>query len=105
MEKKNIAIIVSTLNKGGAERVAANMSLEFEKYYNVFLIVHDASDTTYNYGGTLIDLKLPPRRGKINKIITLIKRVYHVRRIKKQYHIYVTISHLPMCNYVNVFSR
>ena len=43
-EKKNVAIIVPTLNKGGAERVAANMSLEFAKHYNVFLIVHDGKD-------------------------------------------------------------
>ena len=46
-EKKNVAIIVPTLNKGGAERVAANMSLEFAKHYNVFLIVHDGKDITY----------------------------------------------------------
>lgn len=105
LERKNVAIIISTLNKGGAERVAANMSLEFAKYYNVFLIVHNAKDITYPYAGHLIDLELPPAKGMLGKAITLFKRVHRVRKIKKSNHIQFTISHLPMCNYVNIFSR
>lgn len=104
-ENKKIAIIVSTLSKGGAERVAANMSLEFAKHYDVLLIVHDAREITYSYGGKMIDLQLPPANGIVNKIITLMKRVRRVRKIKKQNHVQFTISHLPMCNYVNIFSR
>lgn len=104
-KKKNVAIIVSTLNRGGAERVAANMSIEFAKYYNVFLIVHDAEEIAYPYAGHLIDLHLPPAAGVFGKVMTLLKRVYRVRKIKKENHIQFTISHLPMCNYVNVFSR
>lgn len=102
---KNVAILVSTLNKGGAERVAANMSLEFAKHYNVFLIVHDGEEIAYPYAGQLIDLRLPPAKGPVGKVTTLIKRVHRVRKIKKQNHIQFTISHLPMCNYVNIFSR
>lgn len=104
-DRKNIAIIVSTLNKGGAERVAANMSIEFAKYYNVFLIVHDAKEISYPYAGQLINLKLPPAKGMIGKAVTLIKRVHRVRKLKKLNQIQFTISHLPMCNYVNIFSR
>lgn len=104
-DKKNVAIIVSTLNKGGAERVAANMSLEFAKYYNVFLIVHDAREICYPYAGQLIDLALPPAKGLAGKGVTLLKRVCRVRKFKKINHIQFTISHLPMCNYVNIFSR
>ena len=65
---KNIAILVPTLNKGGAERVAANMSLAFAKHYNVYLIVHDGSDPVYPHGGRLIDLRLPPAGTRIGKI-------------------------------------
>lgn len=104
-DRKNVAIIVSTLNKGGAERVAANMSLEFAKYYNVFLIVHDAKEIAYPYAGQLIDLELPPAKSLAGKVITLVKRVHRVRKLKKLNNIQFTISHLPMCNYVNIFSR
>ena len=102
---KNIAILVPTLNKGGAERVAANMSIEFSQYYNVYTIVHDGRDITYPYGGTLIDLKLPPAKTKLGKVLTMLKRIRALRKIKKDHQIDVTISHLPPSNYVNIFSR
>jgi len=102
---KNIAIIVPTLNKGGAERVAANLSLEFAKYYNVYVIVHDGRDVTYPYGGTLIDLQLPPASSKLGKVLTLLKRVRKLRRIKKEKNIHVSISHLDPSDYVNLLSR
>ena len=102
---KNIAIIVPTLNKGGAERVAANMSLEFSKHYNVYTIVHDGRDIIYPYGGKLIDLALPPASSVPGKILTLLKRIRALRKIKKEYAIDVSISHLPPSNYVNIFSR
>lgn len=102
---KNIAILVPTLNKGGAERVAANLSLEFDKYYNVYLIVHDGRNISYPYSGKLIDLELPPSNTVVGKIFTLIKRVNRVRAIKKKYNIDYTISHLPPSNNVNILSR
>lgn len=102
---KNIAILVPKLKYGGAERVASNLSIFLSKYYNVYLIVHDGSNIAYPYEGTLIDLKLPPTKGLFNKVITLIKRVIKLRRIKQQYKIDYTISHLPPSNIANVLSR
>lgn len=102
---KNIAILVPTLNKGGAERVAANLSIEFSKYYNVYVIVHTGEDIIYPYGGKLIDLQLPPQDGIFNKVCTLIKRVRKVREIQRKYKIDYTISHLPPSNNVNIFAR
>lgn len=102
---KNIAIIVPTLSKGGAERVAANLSLELAKNHRVYMIVHDGREVTYPYAGELIDLSLPPANSRCGKILTLLKRIRAVRRIKKRCGIHVAISHLPQSNYVNVFSR
>ena len=81
------------------------MSIEFAKYYNVFVITHDGDNISYPYAGTLIDLKLPPASTKIGKITTFFKRILTLRRIKKEYHIDVSISHLPSSNYANIFSR
>lgn len=102
---KNIAILVPTLSKGGAERVAANLSLALAEHHRVYLIVHDGREVTYPYAGELIDLNLPPANFRCGKILTLLKRIRAVRRIKKQYGIDISISHLPQSNYVNVFSR
>ncbi len=102
---KNIAILVPTLNKGGAERVAANMSLEFAKHYNVYTIVYDGSNIIYPYGGKLIDLHLPPSNSKVGKINVIFKRIRALRKLKRKYNIDVTISHLPASNNANIFSR
>lgn len=102
---KNIALLVPELKYGGAERVVSNLSIFFSKYYNVYLIVHDGSNIAYPYEGTLIDLKLPANKGFFNKAITLIRRVIKLRKIKRQYKIDYTISHLPPSNIVNVLSR
>ncbi len=104
---KNVAVIIPTLNSGGAERMAANMSIELEKKYNVYVVVFSAESVMYQYGGTLIDLNIPPLKeaSKLRRINNSIKRIFALRKIKKQYKIDCAISHLNGANLVNVLSR
>ena len=53
-----------------------------------FAMVHDGKDIVYPYKGELIDLNLPPSNSFYLKVITFIKRVIAVRKIKKKYHIF-----------------
>ena len=101
---KNIAIIITKLNGGGAERCASNLSIELSKKYNVKLIVFDATNMTYPYGGELIDLNIANSNGAWNKAINVIKRVKKVREIKKKNKIDCAISLLDGPNIVNVLS-
>ena len=101
---KNIAIIITKLNGGGAERCASNLSIELSKKYNVKLIVFDATNITYPYGGELIDLNIANSDGMLSKAINVIKRVKKVREIKKKYKIDCAISLLDGPNIVNVLS-
>lgn len=105
--RKNIAVLVQTLNNGGAERMAANMSIELSKYYNVYLFTFQSSDIDYNHGGTLIDLELPPDKNAsaFTRIIKIIKRTKKLREYKKKYNIECTISHMENANFVNILSR
>ena len=59
---KNVAILVQNLHNGGAERMAANLSIELAKHYRVFLFVFESSNAIYPYGGKLVDLKVLSRR-------------------------------------------
>lgn len=102
---KSIAIIIQKLQGGGAERAAANLSRELSEHFEVKLIVFDASDRVYEYGGELIDLSIAPNKTLIGKIINIIKRVYKVKKIKKKYKIDCSISFMEGANIVNVFSR
>ena len=101
----NIAIIITKLNGGGAERCASNLSIELSKQYNVFLIVFDGSNITYPYNGKLVDLKIPNSNNIFNRTINVFKRVKILKKIKKQYKIKCSISLLDGPNLVNVMSK
>ena len=102
---KKIGIIIQMLSGGGAERCAANMSIDLSKKYDVHLIVFDCTKTTYKYGGTLHDLSAPASNNKIKRIFTLARRVSQVRKIKKEQKFDTVISLMEGANLVNVLSR
>lgn len=103
--KKNISIIITKLNGGGAERCASNLSIELSKKYNVFLVVFDASDITYPYAGTLIDLKIPKAQNSFSRYLGVIRRAWQIRKLKKDHNIEASISLLEGPNLVNVLSK
>lgn len=103
MEK--IGIIIQMLSGGGAERTAANLSIDLSSEYEVHLIVFDGNQTTYNHGGVVHNLDLPAKKGLFNKLLTLYKRIIAVRRIKKEEGFKAVISLLEGANIVNVLTR
>lgn len=100
-----VAIIIQKLSGGGAERVAANLSFELSSSYDVKIIVFDASDATYQTGGELLDIKLPPRRSKLGQMINIVNRTIKVKRIKRKYNIKCSISLMEGANIVNILSK
>lgn len=102
---KNIAIIITKLNGGGAERCASNLSLELSKKYNVILIVFDGRNISYPYAGKLIDLKIADSGNTFSRTINVLKRVKAVKKIKRENNIDCTISLLDGPNIVNTMSR
>lgn len=102
--KKNIAIIISKLTGGGAERVASNLSIELSETYKVKLIVFDGTERTYPYKGDIFDLGLAAETNPIKKVINVIKKIKYIRKIKKDENIVTSISLLTGPNLVNVLS-
>ena len=103
-KRKRIAIITPTLNGGGAERVASNLSIELSPLYDVSVIVFDNTQQRYPIAGELIDLHLPSKEGFINKVVTLIKRIRKVKGIKKNCGFDCSISLMSGPSYVNTCS-
>lgn len=101
----NIAIIITKLNGGGAERCASNLSIELSKKYNVYLIVFDSSNMTYPHGGTLIDLNIKDSKSWLERILNVFRRVKAVKKIKKEHNIMCSISLLDGPNLVNTMSK
>lgn len=102
--KKSIAIIISRLNGGGAERVASNLSIDLSDEYNVHLIVFDNADCKYPTGGMVHDLKLSPVKGSLGKLTNVIRRTIAIKKIKKKFKIICSISLMDGANLVNVLS-
>ena len=53
---KNIAVISTSLNSGGAERIAGLLSKKLASKYNVYLFLLSTDNIVYEYGGTIIDI-------------------------------------------------
>lgn len=104
--KKNIAILIPQLTGGGAERVASNLSLYLpENKYNKYIIVYNSENIDYPYKGTLIDLNIKAGSNPLTKLTNTIKRIYSLKKVKKNYNIDITISFLSSPNIVNILSR
>jgi GalNAc-alpha-(1->4)-GalNAc-alpha-(1->3)-diNAcBac-PP-undecaprenol alpha-1,4-N-acetyl-D-galactosaminyltransferase len=78
-----IAFVINSLNKGGAERVVSLLSTELSKKHDVFILLFDNS-ISYEYGGTIIDLKSASIPNKIGKIYNVVKRSYKLKKIFKK---------------------
>lgn len=102
---KKIALIISTLQNGGAERVVSNLSLLLQKYYKVTIILFDARSIDYPYSGEIIDIEVSAAGTLMGKAINLFRRIASLKTIKKQYDFEVCISFMEGANLVNILSK
>ena len=104
--KKNVIILIHRLAGGGAERVASNLSLYLPRdKYNIYVVVYDDTVIDYPYQGHLVSLKTKSSSNLVGKSFNFIKRIYRLRKIKKDYQIDTTISLLGSANLLNILSR
>ena len=104
-KKKNLAIIIPTLRGGGAERAASNLSLHLPEEYHKYIILYDTEKMDYAYKGELIDLNTKVIVNPLGKIKNFIKRIYKVKKLKKELKIDTTISFLEGSNIINIFTK
>ncbi|MFL0492899.1 glycosyltransferase [Bacillus sp. 179-I 2A5 NHS] len=104
--KKNVGLLISNLNAGGAERVVSRLSTILKEDYNIYVILFDASSVNYEYSGRLIDMNVGANKGNaFSKISLLLNRVRILRKIKKEKKLDLVISFLDSPNLVNILSK
>lgn len=101
----NVAIIVSRLCDGGAERTAAHLSRLLNENHTVYLIVFNANEITYPYAGKLLNINIPATSNWAKRLWNLLKRARKVKKLKKKYSIDVSISFMEGANFINVLTR
>ncbi len=97
-EKKNIAFVTPDLRSGGSERVASRLTKLFSEKYNIYYIVFDSTDISYEIDAELIDLNVHATHNMAKKVLNLFKRAKAIRRICKEKHIDVIFSFTPSSN-------
>ena len=105
MVRKKIAIITPLLSKGGLERVAANLSNFLSKYFDVYMIVFNASRIDYSFKGRLINFNIDLLdRNPLKRIYNTSRVIERLSRIKKKENFDVSISMGEISNIPNVLS-
>ena len=102
---RNILILTQSLTGGGAEKLAANLSLELSKTDNVTIVTFKQDSTEYDFAGDRINIdRVGGRGGFFTHAINALGRINDVRRIKRKIDCDCSISFLPQTDYVNVLS-
>lgn len=100
---KTLGIVLQGMKIGGCERAVSYISLSLNKYFNIKIIVFDDNDISFKYGGELISLEQPSKRGRFNKIINSIKRVIKLKRVIKEKNIDILYIFLNPTNILNFY--
>lgn len=104
---QNIALIISTLQRGGAERCAADLSVIFtQKGFKVFIFTDLSFNVEYEYAGMLIDYRCTFENvDKTKKQNPLSQKVNELKDLKYKYNIDIAISFMQAANYFNILSK
>lgn len=107
MNTWNIALIINSLQGGGAERCAADLSLIFTKRgFHVYIFTDLSIKVGYEYAGTLVgygfDLLAAERVQTDNP---LRYKVNELKELKEKYKIDIAISFMQFANYCNILSK
>lgn len=106
-DTKRIAIITNSIQGGGAERCAADLSIYFDKCgYRVFFFTDLSIKQDYEYAGTLVNLSYIIDVSKYrDEKEAWINKVQEIELLKAKYQIDISISFMQFANYINILSK
>ena len=105
-QKKKLMLISPMLHQGGFERVCVTTARLMEQYFDITIIIFDSADIAYNVEGLkIVDLKLGVQKGKVKKLLNIIKRSRRLRQLKKELKPDIAYSFGLTANMVNAFSK
>lgn len=99
--KKNIALFISTLHGGGAERVVSRLSKALSDSYNVFVFLIDARNQQYKCGENSTVVNLGGDSGNFR--LREIKTIANINKAIRKYNIDTCISFLSGANMINSY--
>lgn len=106
MSKRKLMLISPMLHQGGFERVCVTTARLLQPYFDVTIVIFDSTNIAYDVEGlSIIDIQMGVRKGKLQKILNIIRRSRKVRKLKKEMQPEIAYSFGPTANMVNAFSK
>lgn len=108
---KKIALLIPSLNYGGAERVVSLLSKIFNEKFNVYIIIYNKKNIFYKFKGNIIELNFNdrfrnhPLINKVYKILSIPIIIQRLKNIKKNNKFDYVISFLNHFNILNLITR
>ncbi len=102
-----VLIVVSSLNTGGAQRAAANLSLGLRKSCDVDFLLNETTNIIFPHYGNILGLgfKYEPDKGNIfYQIRVSIRRFIVLGRLKRKGQYDAVFSFLDSANIVNILT-
>ena len=104
--KRELMLISPMLHQGGFERVCVTTARLMEQYFDITIVIFDSANIAYDVEGlNIIDIQMGVRKGKINKILNILRRSRKVKELKEKLQPDIVYSFGPTANMVNAFSR
>ncbi len=103
---KKIMLISPMLHQGGFERICVMTArLLKERDLEAYIVVFSMEDIVYDVSGlTVIDLDLRARKGKLGKVINILRRAVKLIRLQRKLQIDVSYSFGMTANIANALS-
>lgn len=104
--KRKLMLMSPMLHQGGFERVCVTTARLLEPYFDITIIIFDSADIAYDVEGLkIIDIGMGVRKGKVKKLLNIVRRSHRVRQLKRQMRPDIVYSFGISANLVNAISR
>lgn len=108
IRKKAVLFVVSTLNRGGAQKVISNITTSLPCDFDVDILLNSDENIQYEYKGRIISLQLNEPKSVESlwyQFVVLFKRLKKIKRLKKEKKYDAVVSILTSANVVNVLCK
>jgi len=100
-----IACILPSLEAGGAERVASELSRALDSENEIFFFLNTDRNIAYPVSGIIESLELPASGNAFGKMLNFFRRLSRLKQLKRKYKIEGSLSFMPGSNLLNILSR
>lgn len=104
--KRRLMLISPMLHQGGFERVCITTAKLLQPYFDIAIVIFDSANIAYDVTGLkIIDIHMGVRKGKLGKLLNVVRRSRRVKQIKRRMGTEIAYSFGPTANIVNSLSK